>query len=439
MARLSIGPDPEATPSFAYLIRMVPQTSETFIAGEILRLERLGLPLRVYSCRLPVERVEHESVRSIQSPIEYLPDPLWKAMPRILALLLSFGRQDPKALGRALAYVIRRSWRDRGFEMWKRLGQAACLAKQLQARRIRHVHAHFAHSATDVTLLASILSGVPFSFTGHARDIYTAKPTDLREKVEAASFSVTCTAANQHFLANIAGESLSDKIRLGYHGVDTIKFAYRAREPDGLPLVLSVGRLVEKKGFPDLIEALAVLKERGVAFNALIVGEGPERQDLEAQVRRLGLDNRVELPGAVSQEALVEIYKEATVFALPCRILDDGDRDGLPNVLLEAMATGLPVVSTPVSGIPEVIRNGENGLLVGERDVTALAAALELLLSDAELRQRLGKNARGTVEAEMSADAMVRQLAGLFFDAIGLTPVAEGASGDAALAGGTAS
>jgi glycosyltransferase involved in cell wall biosynthesis len=206
-----------------------------------------------------------------------------------------------------------------------------------------------------------------------------------------------------------------------------------------LPLVLSVGRLVQKKGFPDLLEALAVLKGRAVGFRALVIGEGPQRTALEQQVKRLGLDDLVTLPGAVSQETLVAIYKQADVFALPCRVLDDGDRDGLPNVLLEAMATGLPVVSTPISGIPEVIHNGEDGLLVGERDVAALAGALELLLGDAELRRRLGENARRTIETEMSADAMALQLAGLFFGAIGLATAGEDAAAGTALVGERAS
>jgi glycosyltransferase involved in cell wall biosynthesis len=164
-----------------------------------------------------------------------------------------------------------------------------------------------------------------------------------------------------------------------------------------------------------------MLKDRGLVFRAMIVGAGPERAKLEAQVRRLQLEGKVSLPGAVSQEELVGIYNEATLFALPCRVLDDGDRDGLPNVLLESMSVGLPVVSTPISGIPEVVRHGETGLLAPERDVDALAAAIELLLRDRDLRQRLGRNARATIEAEMSADAMAQRLAGLFFDAVSMT------------------
>ena len=284
-----------ADASFAYLIRMFPQTSETFIASEILRLERLGLPLRVYSCRRPVEKVEHESVRLISSPVEYLPDPLWRQLPRIVRALLACRRADRGRFGRALSFSLRYARRDRGFEMLKRLCQAACLAVDLRQRGVEHVHAHFAHSATDVTLLASQLTGIPFSFTGHARDIYLSRKDDLKLKIEAASFAVTCTGANQRYLRDIAGPALEDKVHLGYHGVDTEKFAWRESEPPvDVPLVLSVGRLVPKKGFPDLIEALALLKERGVGFRAMIVGSGPERSRLIEQVKRLGLAGTVD-------------------------------------------------------------------------------------------------------------------------------------------------
>jgi glycosyltransferase involved in cell wall biosynthesis len=231
---------------------------------------------------------------------------------------------------------------------------------------------------------------------------------------------VTCTGANQAYLQDIGGPELADKVELGYHGVDVDKFAQRLDEPSGdVPVILSVGRLVQKKGFADLIDALAILKDRGTPFRTLIVGGGPERANLKAQIERLGLDAHVSLLGTVSQETLVGIYKEATLFTLACRILDDGDRDGIPNVLMESMSTGLPVVTTPISGIPEVIRSGENGLLVPERDVSALASALDLLLHDAGLRQRLGAAARATMVSEMSAGAMAQKLAGLFFGAIG--------------------
>ena len=407
-------------PAFAYLIRMFPQTSETFIAGEILRIERLGLPLRIYSCRRPVEQVMHESVRSIRSPITYLPDPLWKSLGTILGAMRGLRTADGQRFGRTLRYVLRTSVRNRSLEVWKRFAQAACLAQELRSDGIEHVHAHFAHSATEITMLAGMLTGLPFSFTGHARDIYTAKQADLRAKIAAAEFAVTCTGANRAFLQEIGGRELSDKVMLGYHGVDVEKFARRSVEPASeVPTILSVGRLVDKKGFSDFVDALSILKDRGTPFGAIIVGGGPEKGNLSAQIERLGLTGQVTLLGVVSQEALVGIYKEATVFALACRILDDGDRDGIPNVLMESMATGLPVVTTPISGIPEVVRGGENGLLVPERDPAALASALDLLLHDGELRRRLGDAARATMVAEMSADAMAQKLADLFFKAIG--------------------
>jgi len=406
--------------SFAYLIRMFPQTSETFVANEILHQERLGLSLKVYSCRRPVDRVTHAVVRLIQSPVHYLPDPLWKSTLPILRTMLAVRRRNPRGFGVALRFTARKSLRELSIERWKRLLQASCLAWELQEDGIRHIHAHFAHTATDITWLASMITGIPFSFTGHAKDVYTARHRDLQEKLDAAEFAVTCTGANVDYLSEIAGPQHMGKLKLAYHGVDLDKFNYRETEPPhDLPLILSVGRLVKKKGFGDLVAALGLLRDRGVRFRALIVGDGEERKAIEEQVSALGLDDLVSLPGSVTQEELVPIYAQATVFALPCRVLDDGDRDGLPNVLLESMSIGLPVVTTPISGIPEAVRHGENGLLVPERDVAALAAALELLLSDPELRHRLGANARQTIAAEMSVDAMAERLAGLFFGAIG--------------------
>jgi glycosyltransferase involved in cell wall biosynthesis len=409
---------PEA--EFAYVIRMFPQTSETFIANEILRIERLGLPLKIYSARRPIEDVQHEVVRAVTSPVGYLPDPVWKGLPTIFRSMRRVRARNGRGFRQAIAYTARRSLEDRALDPWKRLLQASVLADRLQADGIKHVHAHFAHTATDLAVVASILTGIPFSFTGHAIDVYTAKRSVLKAKIAAAVFAVSCTSANVSYLREAAAPEDAGKVVLSYHGVDAEKFTWRPEEPAGeMPLILSVGRLVKKKGHADLIYALALLRERGVAFRGLLIGEGPERNTLEEQVRSFGLQDMISLPGAVSQEELVRIYREATVLALPCRILDNGDRDGLPNVLLEAMATGLPVVTTPISGIPEVVRNGENGLLVPERDPAALAGAIELLLQDTQLRQRLGAAARTTIVDEMSIDKMASRLAGLFFAAIG--------------------
>lgn len=396
---------------------MFPQTSETFIANEILRVERTGAPVRIYSYRQPVETVEHECVRLIQSPVQYLPDPLWKSLGKLIGQARAMRRLEPARFRKTLAYVGRVSIRDRSLDVWKRLLQALYLAWDLRQENVTHVHAHFAHQATQVAMLASMLSGISFSFTGHAKDVYTARPRNLKEKVEQAAFAVTCTGANQTYLRSLVAPADREKIELAYHGVDIEKFSPEPSRSDAdetVPLVLSVGRLVAKKGFTDLIEALAHLRATGVQFRALLVGEGPDRRMLEQRRRAAGLDDILDMPGACSQEALVDVYRRATVFALPCRVLRNGDRDGIPNVLMEAMAMAIPVVSTSISGIPELVSSDENGLLVPERDPVAFSSSLESVIRDPELARRLGAEGRRTVSEKFSSDVTALKLSGLF-------------------------
>ena len=401
-------------------MRMFPQTSETFIANEILRVERTGAPVRIYSYRQPVENVEHECVRLIQAPVQYLPDPLWKNLGKLLGRARAMRKLEPSRFRRTLAYVARVSVRDRSVDVWKRFLQGLYLAWDLRQENVAHLHAHFAHQATQVAMLASMLSGISYSFTGHAKDVYTGRPRNLSEKVAHAAFAVTCTNANQTYLRSLVAQKDRDKVELVYHGVDFEKFSPQSQSlhgDEGTPVVLSVGRLVAKKGFTDLIEALALLRGRGVEFRALLVGEGPDRRMLEERRRAAGLDEVLQMPGACTQEDLVEIYRSATVFALPCRVLKNGDRDGIPNVLMEAMAMAVPVVSTSISGIPELVRNGKNGLLVPERDSIALSNSIEAVIRDPALARRLGAEARLTVAGDFSSDMAALKISGLFSEA----------------------
>jgi glycosyltransferase involved in cell wall biosynthesis len=394
---------------------MFPQLSETFVANEIVQLERLGIRIRVYSYRKPMAAVPHECVRRIQAPIEYLPDPLYRHPLTLLRAHQAVFRRDPARYRRTARYVLGYTMAERNPDTWRRFLHAGYLAQSAREANVQRLHAHFAHGATRVAMLTSMLTGLRFSFTAHARDIYTANSELLGEKIAAAEYVVTCTRANQDYLRQLVEPTQRRKILLGYHGVDVEKFT---PAPDGrgtdAPVILSVGRLVEKKGFPDLLRACDILRRKGYAFRCLLVGDGPERPALEAMVRSLQLEDIVGMPGSYSQEELLPLYRRATVFALPCRILKNGDRDGIPNVLLEAMAVGLPVVSSAVSGIGELVRDGENGLLVHERDDKALAAAIESLVRDGSLRERLSENARTTVAARFDAAATSEALARLF-------------------------
>lgn len=396
-----------------YVLPIFPQLSETFIANEILLLERLGVPIRVYSCSKPTAVVPHRCVRLIQAPVHYVPESPAESL-QLLHANRTIYRLEPSRYRRTARYVLARSFRE-GTDTWRRFLQAAYIASEIRRDGVRHLHACFASMAAQVAMLANMLTGVPYSFSGHAKDIYTTSGSDLRDKIRRAEFVVTCTRANQKHLQDLVDSGERHKISLSYHGVDVAKFHPREQvRSTEHPLILSVGRLVEKKGFADLLRACAVLRGKGYPIRCFIVGEGPERSLLERMARSLGLKNVVTLPGACSQEELLEIYRQATVFVLPCRTLRNGDRDGIPNVLLEAMAVGLPVVSSAISGIPELIQSGQNGLLVKECDGDALLSAVELLLQNAELRERLAENARTTVVRNFDSRTTVGRLASCF-------------------------
>lgn len=276
------------------------------------------------------------------------------------------------------------------------------------------IHAHFVDRAATLALVASRLLRVPYSLTAHARDIYV-NPVLLAEKVSGAKFVTTCTAYNKAHLSRVLRDELtSGKLHLVYHGLDTSNYTPASQPYDGQPLVLSVGQLKEKKGHPHLVAACRQLKDRGYDFTCEIVGEGPQRQELEALIAQLGLEDTITLCGAMPHEAVVEKYRAATVFVLPCILARDGDRDGIPNVLMEAMAMQLPVVSTYHSGIPELVQDRINGLLMPPGDEKALANALGELLDNPALRIRLGQRGRERVREHFEVEQNVRRLFNLF-------------------------
>jgi glycosyltransferase involved in cell wall biosynthesis len=310
-------------------------------------------------------------------------------------------RTRPGRYLRTLAAAVR--WRDEetGYRTQSRLAsfdQAVRLTALLDDAPVSRLHAAFAHDPALVALLASRLTDVPFSFTAHARDLYELPTTRLARRVEAAEAVVTCCDANRHHLAEVLTPERFEKVHLVVHGVDVDRFRPDedpvANDP---PVILSVGRMVEKKGFPDLLCAAAALRRRGCRFRLELHGEGPERPALVAAVAELGLEDDVHLLPAIPRDALAAAYRRADVFALTPFVTESGDRDGIPNVLVEAMASGLPAVTTTVGGIPELVAHGRNGLLAPPRDVDAVTGHLAHLLGDPVARARLGAGARATV------------------------------------------
>ncbi len=397
-----------------------PRLSETFISNEIYQLERIGIKLKVFSVKKPALRRNHETVDRIQSPVVYLPEVgslsqvhfikwLWIHLPRFIGDHSRLWRLRPGSYLSALWDVMKMSFRYRSSFFGKprkifikEFLQAGYIATQvLQEKRIRHLHAHFAHGSTTIAMWVSQLSGIPFSFTAHAKDIYLKElnPGNLLQiKIERAEFVVTCTEANKEYLQSLCPEVQS--VHTVYHGLDTTLFAPAEEKASSqpTPLILSVGRFVEKKGFACLVKACAILKQRGEPFQCRIVGEADEQTPLlKRLIEELKLEETVLLEEAVTQETLKRIYSECTLFVLPCQIVDNGDRDGIPNVLVEAMSMERPVISTLISGIPELVEHRRNGLLIPQKDETKLALALEELLKDPVLRAKLGQAAREKV------------------------------------------
>jgi glycosyltransferase involved in cell wall biosynthesis len=308
---------------------------------------------------------------------------------------------------------------------WRRTRKSATIKHLLQAGYLCqkllppsgcvHLHAHFAHSPTSVAFFSHLLSGLPFSFTAHAKDIYTSDPRQLAEKAAAARFIATCTDYNRRHLEKII-DGRRTPIFLAYHGIDLqlfrtdgVKGAIRAPYN-----ILTVARLTPKKGLTTVYRALRRLKDQGIAFRHTLIGDGEQRPEIEALRRELGLESTTRLLGTRPHEEVCRCFRAADLFVLGCEQAANGDRDGIPNVILESMAMGVPVVATAFSAIPEAIRSGHNGILVEPARPEALAAAMRTVLEDSGLRGNLTANGLATVRARFDNRALVGDLAAIF-------------------------
>lgn len=380
--------------TIAYILKMYPRFSETFIVNEILELERRGINVRIYSLHKPDDGRFHASLSRVKAPVIYVPQYPEMEPDRIQNAHRTLRQAHPEAYFRV--YTQTQAKADP--YAIKRFLQAGFIAEHMLHNPVDAMHAHFASSATRVANLIYHLIGVPYSLTAHAKDIFhdSVQPASLRGKIRDARFVVTVSDFNRSYLEEMMDEETADIRRL-YNGIDLQRFR-PSRTPRGGNLILSVGRLVEKKGFDVLIRACSLLAEWGLEFECEIIGKGDHQSKLQKLIDTYGLQTRVRLVGPKPQEEVRKAYQHAAIFALPCIIGQDGNRDGLPTVLLEAMATGLPVVSTALTGIPEIIDDDENGLVVPPGDAEALAKALASLLENPTLRERMGMAGRRKVE-----------------------------------------
>lgn len=431
IARHSVGAG-----AIAYVVKGWPRRSELFIASEIHRLERLGVPIRLYVSKPADETDRHRIVDEISAQPVYLPatsslsaEPYWTWVranaPKFAAAGARVARRHPIGLVRAVGAALAQSIRARKGLVprkiyTKELLLAIALADEIdRSDDVRHLHAHFAHGATTIAWLAAMICRKTFSFTGHAKDIYreSLNPAGLlARKLRDAEFACTCTGAN---FDHLRGVEPSARIHLVYHGLNS-EFGelLAAAPPRSLPertRVVSVGRYVSKKGFDVLLDAVADVRDRGHDLDVVLIGESGDQDALiRARIDALDLADVVEMRGPASQAELLAEYRRSSLFALACRIDDDGDRDGIPNVLVEAMAAGLPVVSTAVSGIPELIRSGDNGLLVVPESPHALADAILRIAKDDAFAARLACAGAATVTEHFDGDLLARRLVDLF-------------------------
>jgi glycosyltransferase involved in cell wall biosynthesis len=428
----------------AYVLKAYPRLSETYITSEIHRVEQAGVRVHLFSMNEvePWEKAARYPVlERIEARCVYLPPAtstkkvstarwLRDNLPAFAPALLAVAPRRPLRTARALRLALGNARRARRAGTAKTAKvqlreflQAVALSREVLRRpAIGLLHAHYAHDATTVAWLASIITGRPFSFTGHARDIYAdwRNPAGLlRRKLEAAAFTVTCTEANARHLLEIAPAARVHRI---YHGLDAevariVDTGPERPDHNGRLHLLGVGRLVRKKGFDVLVEACGELDRAGVAFDAVIAGpDGEHGDEVRARIGELGLGDRVTLAGPLDQDSLCAAYRRADALLQPCRLLAD-DRDGIPNVLVEAMACGVPVVTTGVSGIPELVTDGVNGLLVEPDDPVALAAAVRRLAGDRELAIRLAWAGRRTVAEHFDGTREAARLVELFTEA----------------------
>lgn len=399
----------------AVILKGYPRLSETFIAQEIAALEQRGLEVLIVSLRFPTDDRTHPVHAQIRAPRLYLPEYLYREPLRVLRAWwrVRRWRAYPQARSTWLRDLLRDPTPNRG----RRFGQALVVASELPAD-VAHLHVHFLHTPASVTRYAAVLRGLPWSASAHAKDIWTTPDWEKREKLQACEWLVTCTAANFAHLAALAPRG---RVELVYHGVDLARFPpapAQARVRDGAAaddpvVVLSVGRLVEKKGVDVLLRALARLP-RALHWRFVHVGGGPLRRELEMLARRLGIAERVSWRGALSQDQLLAEYRAADVFALASRVARDGDRDGLPNVLMEAQSQELPCAATEVSAIPELLEHGVTGLLVAPDSPEQFAQALQSLIVDPARRRALGQAGRARVTARFGFESHVVRLAEKF-------------------------
>ncbi len=405
----------------AFILKGYPRVSETFIAQEIYQLEQRGFQIEILSLRQAREPERQPIVGRIRAPVTYLPEYIWPQIGSVLWENSKCLAKHPCGYLRAFAATVRQVLRQRTVRPARRFFQAGWAAGRCRIGApggVGHLHAHFAHTPTEVAFHLSLITGLPYSISAHAKDIYTITPRELVERINSAALLMTCTEFNWRFLRALPGIQ-AEKIHRVYHGIDLRTFKRSRPLPEG-PLFaaglrgfVSVGRLVEKKGFDVVLRALAVLKSRGEQFTYDIYGAGELEQPLADLVKQLNLQAEVRFHRTATHPQIIQRLNEGGIYLGGFKITADGDRDGIPNTVAEAMAMEMPVLVSNVSGVPELVEHGLSGHLVPPNDVNALVTALAQMLANPAYCRALAVRARVRVQEVFNCDGCIEACARL--------------------------
>ncbi len=412
---------PSPTATLGYILKGYPRISETFISNEILLLEQLGFTMRLFPMRQPRESFSHASVKEITARVDYLPTELLVDFPRLLRPNIFLAAKKPKHFRETLRTAAQGVSKGKALATLKHLLQAGYLTNTHLEKdlSIAQLHGHFAHSPTSVTMFASLLSGIPFSFTAHAKDIYTSDKEKIRGKIAQAKFVVTCTRHNKEYLDALAGDSstpITTPIYCVYHGIDTALFqqtsaSFTTHNPFK---ILTVARMTAKKGLPTIYHALAGLQAQGVRFEHTLIGDGDDREQILALIAELGLTEHCRWIGTRTHEEVLLHFKASDLFVLGCEIAANGDRDGIPNVLVESLAMGVPALSSNVSAISEILIDGKTGMTVPPSQPEQLGKAMLRILTDEQLRRQLIVGGQELVKDTFDNRRWIEKLAEIF-------------------------
>lgn len=389
-----------------YLLRMYPRFSQTFVVNEILELERQGVDIHIASLRKPTDGKFHESLSRVRADVAYVPEFFVESRSKILKAAWESLRKSPAGYVKSCRAMIRHAGADS-----TDLLQAALVLKWAKKRKIKHVHVHFGTHEATVAYLAHLMGGLSYSLTLHAFDIFrdnVDRPLLVR-KINASRFTVTVSEYNRDFMLKNLPDVKGEKILVNYNGIDLERFHPNGaqRQPN---TVFGVGRLIEKKGFIHLIRAIGRLRDEGLDVRCTIAGDGPEEKRLLKEIKRLEVQDLINLAGPLSQDRVRELLEQSSCFALPCVQAADGNVDALPTVLLEALAAGCPAVSTSISGVPEIIENECSGLLVEPGNDRKLADAIKRVLQTPNLSRSLATGGRQRAESRFDIQSNVARM-----------------------------